>query len=223
MLHFIHNGKAVTLLNQKAISLESLVSIEIEHLKAQTLICGIYDTYSPINKPKENLYIVAAQATYGEVQISLDSKSLLYIYDHQHNRGDVLSYTVKNDTGCVGSLALVIRDEHDITTKEPLKVDSDEIVSSIVLRVTYKEGDVIIVDRFSIDINTHGKGVLSPSPNNRNFEISHNNAVLVDMVPKKRQNRVFIDKSLVDNSFFVSYDEKLLAKQKPKRRTKRSS
>ena len=221
MLHFVHNGKTIKLLNDKAITLESLVSLEIEHLKVQNLICNLADQYSQLapSYNTEKLHILAAKAIHGEVKISADSQSLIYFSDRKHNHSDVVSYTVRSDEGCVGSLALVISQEddtlgEDISNKDDL---SDEIVSSIVMKATYIKDGVTIVDRFSIDIGSLGKGLLHSNPNNRNFEIDLDESAPLEFYQPKKTNSVFVDKDLINPSFYIAYDETF---DKPNRRKK---
>ncbi|MBN2768546.1 MAG: hypothetical protein JXQ68_05545 [Campylobacterales bacterium] len=179
MLQLIHNGKKIVVKNDKLITLDSLISMEIGHFKGERLICdiaqrGVEHHYTSFNHEldyddeNELLAAIQAEAMHGNVTIE-NGGSLFYQPGTEHPGSDMISYTVRSSSGCVGSLAIIIRpeankmlEEHQYLNgfgDEELDVSSNGMISSIALKITAKdENEVVFVDSFMLDINGIGKG-----------------------------------------------------------------
>ncbi len=176
MLQLIHNGKRVMIRNDKIIGLDSLISMEIGHFKGDRLICDIaqkgreqhftsFNHDLDYDDDNELLSAIQAKAIHGKVSIE-DCGSLFYQPGTEHPGSDMISYTVRSNKGCVGSLAIIIKPEsNEEATDHHIYDDGDEsehfesMLSSIALKITAKDKNgVVFVDSFMLDINDIGKG-----------------------------------------------------------------
>jgi hypothetical protein len=176
MLQLIHNGKRIMIRNDKIIGLDSLISMEIGHFKGDRLICDIaqkgreqhftsFNHDLDYDDDNELLSAIQAKAIHGEVSIE-DCGSLFYQPGTEHPGSDMISYTVRSNKGCVGSLAIIIKPEsNEEVTDHHIYDDGDELehfesmLSSIALKITAKDkNDVVFVDSFMLDINDIGSG-----------------------------------------------------------------
>jgi hypothetical protein len=179
MLQLIHNGKRIMIRNDKLINLDSLISMEIGHFKGERLICDIAQRgreqhYTSFNheldydEENELLSAIQARAIHGKVFIE-DNGSLFYQPGTEHPGSDMISYTVRSNKGCVGSLAIIIRPEgnqeimhdhhiYDYDDDENFEF-SEGMLSSVALKITAKDkNEVVFVDSFMLDINDIGSG-----------------------------------------------------------------
>ncbi|MEJ2497535.1 MAG: hypothetical protein P8Y43_08730 [Sulfurovaceae bacterium] len=164
--------------NDKIIGLDSLISMEIGHFKGDRLICdiaqkGLEQHFTSFNHDldydddNELLSAIQAKAIHGKVSIE-DCGSLFYQPGTEHPGSDMISYTVRSNKGCVGSLAIIIKPEaNQDATDHHIYVHDDEdefehsesMLSSIALKITAKDkNDVVFVDSFMLDINDIGSG-----------------------------------------------------------------
>lgn len=178
MLQLIHNGKRIMIRNDKIIGLDSLISMEIGHFKGDRLICDIaqkgreqhftsFNHDLDYDDDNELLSAIQAKAIHGKVSIE-DCGSLFYQPGAEHPGSDMISYTVRSNKGCVGSLAIIIKPEanQDATDYHIYDHDdgdefeySESMLSSIALKITAKDkNDVVFVDSFMLDINDIGSG-----------------------------------------------------------------
>jgi hypothetical protein len=178
MLQLIHNGKRIMIRNDKIIGLDSLISMEIGHFKGDRLICDIaqkgreqhftsFNHDLDYDDDNELLSAIQAKAIHGKVSIE-DCGSLFYQPGTEHPGSDMISYTVRSNKGCVGSLAIIIKPEanQDATDHHIYVHDdgdefehSESMLSSIALKITAKDkNDVVFVDSFMLDINDIGSG-----------------------------------------------------------------
>ncbi len=178
MLQLIHNGKRIMIRNDKIIGLDSLISMEIGHFKGDRLICDIAQRgreqhYTSFNHEldyddeNELLSAIQAKAIHGKVSIE-DCGSLFYQPGTEHPGSDMISYTVRSNKGCVGSLAIIIKPESNQEATDHHIYDYDDedgfehsegMLSSIALKITAKDkNDVVFVDSFMLDINDIGSG-----------------------------------------------------------------
>ena len=179
VLQLIHNGKKIVVRNDKLIALDSLISMEIGHFKGERLICDIAQMgmerhytslYHELDYDEENelLAAVQAEAIHGNVIIE-EHGSIYYQPGSEHPGSDMISYTVRSSSGCVGSLAIILKpetheddgreDHHGYFYGQESESLQESMLSSIVLKITAKDkNDVVFVDSFMLDINELGNG-----------------------------------------------------------------